>query len=61
LAKLELLRLAIPRRVYSIQHMDYVAATLAKVQERSHEIKRGLRITKQAKILRHFTVEMEKI
>lgn len=61
MAKLELLRLAIPRRVYTLQHMDYVAATMARVQDRSHELTRGFNISKQAKILRHFTVELEKI
>ncbi len=61
MAKLELLRLAIPRRVYTLQHMDYIAATMARVQERSHKIFRGFRIARQAKILRHFTVELEKI
>lgn len=61
LAKLELLRLAIPRRVYTLQHMDYVAVTLARVLERSHHIKRGLKINKQAEILRHFTVELDRI
>ena len=61
MAKLELLRLAIPRRVYTLQHMDYVAATMARVQDRSHKLNRGFNIAKQAKILRHFTVELEKI
>lgn len=60
LPDMELLRLAIPRRVYSMQHMDYVAVTLAKVNERKDEIKTGFRIAKQADILRHFTVELEK-
>ena len=59
--KMELLRLAIPRRVYSLNHMDYVAATLATVAERTKSIKAGFRIKKEAAILRHFTVELEKI
>ena len=58
---MELLRLAIPRRVYSLSHMDYVAATLKNVYDRSHELKRGLRIEKQASLLRHFTVELSRI
>jgi len=58
---MELLRLAIPRRVYSLQHMDYVAATMATVKEKASSIKSGLRIKKQAEILRHFTVELERI
>ena len=61
LPKMELLRLAIPRRVYSRNHMDYVAATMANVMERRDTITAGFRITKQAEILRHFTVELETI
>jgi len=60
LPDMELLRLAIPRRVYSMQHMDYVAVALAKVNDRKDQIKSGFQITKQADILRHFTVELEK-
>lgn len=60
LAEMELLRLAIPRRVYSRAHMDYVAATMANVAARSHELKNGFTIKRQAKILRHFTVELER-
>lgn len=58
---LEFLRLTIPRRVYTYNHMDYVAAALANVFERREEISRGLRIKKEAPILRHFTVELERI
>ncbi len=61
LPEMELLRLAIPRRVYSRNHMDYIAATLANVAVRSKDIKTGFTIKKQAAILRHFTVELEKI
>jgi len=61
LSKLELLRLAIPRRVYSDNHMDYVAATIANVNERAGTFKHGFRIKKQTDVLRHFTVELEKI
>ncbi|MEZ5040605.1 MAG: tryptophanase [Saprospiraceae bacterium] len=61
MAEMELLRLAIPRRVYSQAHMDYVAATLANVAERSHHLKTGFRITRQAKILRHFTVALARL
>ncbi|MEM6316314.1 MAG: tryptophanase [Bacteroidota bacterium] len=61
LSKMELLRLAIPRRVYSKSHMDYVAATLGNVMERRSSIKAGFQIKKQAPILRHFTVELEKV
>ena len=58
---LELLRLTIPRRVYSRNHMDYIVASLANVYQRRNEIKKGLRILKEAPILRHFTVELERL
>ena len=57
--ELELLRLAVPRRVYSDNHMDYVSATLTNVWERRMEITRGLAIRWEAPIMRHFTVELE--
>ena len=59
--KLELVRLAIPRRVYTNSHMDYIAATVINVFERRNEITRGLRILREAPIMRHFTVELEKL
>lgn len=59
--KLELVRLTIPRRVYTNNHMEYTAVAVANVFERRKEIKRGLRITCEAEILRHFTVELEKL
>ncbi len=59
--KLELLRLAIPRRVYTNNHMDYVATCLANIYERRNEITTGYKIVKEAPIMRHFTVELEKI
>ena len=59
--ELELMRMAIPRRVYTNNHMDYVAVTLANVYERRNEIKRGVKIIKEAPILRHFTVELDRI
>ncbi len=58
--ELELVRLAIPRRVYSYKHMDVVAAALKNIHDRRDKIKRGVRIVKEAPILRHFTVEIEK-
>jgi len=59
--KLELMRLTIPRRVYTNNHMDYAAACLKNIWDRRDEIKTGLRITREASILRHFTVELEKV
>jgi len=56
---LELVRLAIPRRVYTDLHMEYVAATVGKVWDRRADIARGYRIVREAPILRHFTVELE--
>jgi tryptophanase len=59
--ELELLRLAIPRRVYTNNHMDYAAACLANVYEQRNTIERGFRILYEAPIMRHFTVELEPI
>jgi len=56
---LELLRLAIPRRVYTNNHMDYIAASLRNVFERREKITRGYKIVKELPIMRHFTVELE--
>ncbi len=58
---LELLRLTIPRRVYTKNHMDYVAAGLINVFDRHLEIKKGFKIVKEAPILRHFTIELERL
>jgi tryptophanase len=58
--KLELLRLAIPRRVYSFNHMDYIAVALKNVWDRRNELKSGFEITYEAPIMRHFTVELKK-
>lgn len=57
--KLELLRLAIPRRTYTNNHMDYIAAGLKNVFERREDIKKGYNITWEPAILRHFTVKLE--
>jgi len=59
--KLEMVRLAIPRRVYTNSHMDYVAATIANVFNRRNSITRGLKILREPPIMRHFTVELEKL
>lgn len=57
---LELLRLAIPRRTYTNNHMDYVAAALGNIFERRNTITKGLRIVAEAPIMRHFTVALER-
>ncbi|WP_313216610.1 tryptophanase [Soonwooa sp.] len=58
--KLELLRLAIPRRTYTNNHMDYIAAAVTNVYERRNEINKGYKIIKEPAILRHFTVKLDK-
>ena len=57
---LELLRLAIPRRVYTNNHMDVIAVALKNVFDRRDTITKGYNITWEAPIMRHFTVELEK-
>jgi len=59
--ELEFLRLTIPRRVYTNNHMDYVAAALINVFDRKSEITKGFKIIKEAPILRHFTVILERV
>lgn len=58
--KLELLRLAIPRRTYTNNHMDVIAVALKNVYDRRNSINSGLKITWEAPIMRHFTIEMDK-
>ena len=58
---LELLRLAIPRRVYTDNHIRVIAAACRNIYARRSEITTGYRISFEAPILRHFTVELEKI
>ncbi|MBN2683280.1 MAG: tryptophanase [Bacteroidales bacterium] len=58
---LELLRLAIPRRVYTYRHMDVIAQALINVYNRRDSIKSGYKIVSEAPIMRHFTVQLEKI
>lgn len=57
---LETVRLAIPRRVYTDNHMNYVAATVGSVFEKRDRIKRGVKIVWEAPIMRHFTVRLER-
>ena len=59
--KLEFMRLALPRRVYTNLHLDVVAAALKNVFDRRHAITTGYRIVQEAPILRHFTVELEPV
>lgn len=57
-ARLDLLRLAIPRRVYTQSHMDYVLEAITLVWERRSTI-RGMKIVKAPKFLRHFSAEFD--
>ena len=59
--ELELVRLAIPRRTYTHNHMEYIAAALKTIFDSRHEAKHGYKITWEAPIMRHFTVKLEKI
>ncbi|MDH3944130.1 MAG: tyrosine phenol-lyase, partial [Anaerolineae bacterium] len=56
--ELELVRMAIPRRVYTQSHLDYIAATLAELLEKRDQL-RGYRMTYAAELLRHFTAQFE--
>jgi tryptophanase len=56
--KLELLRLAIPRRTYTRSHIDYVADTLIRIKGRANQI-RGYKMTYAPLLLRHFTARFE--
>lgn len=57
-APLELVRLALPRRVYTRSHLDYVIEVAGEVAAKRFEIS-GLRIIEQADSLRHFTARLE--
>ena len=59
--ELELVRLAIPRRTYSLNHMKYIASVIKEIYASRSEAKRGYRIIEEAPIMRHFTVKLEKI
>ncbi len=59
-AQMELVRLAIPRRVYTQSHIDYVAEVIIDVFNERNKIK-GLRIIEEAAILRHFTAKLEPV
>lgn len=56
--ELELVRLAVPRRVYTKSHLDYVAGTVTRLYENRDSIG-GLEITYEATVLRHFTARLE--
>jgi tryptophanase len=57
---MELVRLAIPRRVYTQSHIDYVIEVILEVYGRRKEL-RGFKIIEEAPVLRHFTAKFEKL
>lgn len=59
-ARMELVRLAIPRRVYTQSHIDYVIEVMAEVVSRKGGLP-GYRITEEAPMLRHFTAKFEPV
>jgi len=58
---LDLLRLAIPRRVYTNNHIDVVAVALKNIYDRRDSITHGVKIKWEAPIMRHFTVQLERL
>jgi len=56
--RLDLVRLAIPRRVYTQSHLDYVADVFEKIVKQKEHV-RGLRFTYAPELLRHFTAKFE--
>ena len=59
-SRMELVRLARPRRVYTQSHIDYVAEVIIEVYKNKASIK-GLQITEEAPTLRHFTAKLKPI
>lgn len=58
-ASLELVRLAVPRRVYTARQLEHAADASAAVLAEADGV-RGLRITYEAPVLRHFTARFER-
>lgn len=58
--EMELVRLAIPRRVYTQSHIDYVIEVVQEVHANRSEL-RGFRIIEEAPMLRHFTAKFERM
>jgi len=60
LPDLDLVRLAVPRRVYTNTHLEYVAEVILRLRRDPAKL-RGLRIVREAPVLRHFTAKFEEI
>ncbi len=58
--ELELVRLAVPRRVYTASHLRYVAESIIELHRNRDKV-RGLRIVRESPFLRHFTARLEEI
>lgn len=58
---LDFVRLCIPRRVYTDNHMDVIAAAVKNLYDKRDQINRGVRIAWEAKLMRHFTVQLERL
>jgi tryptophanase len=59
-ARPELVRLAMPRRVYTQSHMDYVVEVCIDLSARRGDL-RGLRMVYEPPVLRHFTARFEEL
>ncbi|MDR1552010.1 MAG: tryptophanase [Prevotellaceae bacterium] len=57
----DFLRLAIPRRTYTNNHMDVIAVALKNVFDRRNSITRGMAIEWEAELMRHFTVKLKRL
>jgi tryptophanase len=59
-APMELVRLAVPRRVYTQSHVDYVIEVFREIVRERNKV-RGMRIVREPRFLRHFTAHFEPI
>ncbi|MGD9929661.1 MAG: tryptophanase [Mangrovibacterium sp.] len=57
----EFLRLALPRRTYTNNHLDVVVAALKNIYERREQLTRGFQIIHEAPVMRHFTMRLKPI
>jgi tyrosine phenol-lyase len=58
LPDLDLVRLAVPRRVYTNTHLEYVTEVTSRLRQQRESL-RGVKIVRQAPTLRHFTARFE--